>query len=421
MKRRNMVSKKNILLSIFGCGTLVVGIIGFSKANASFIQDCSPNSIITCGAQDPSTFAAIVKSNNDKSKHKDLQAIFTKFGLESTNLDQFVTSAQEGVAKTDGTVIVNGRVVASDAWSIGRTHYSFASPYNIGGKTYWKSLDTDVLKQNLPVMVMFNSRGQMQFAVMNACGNPIKAKTLSPKFSCDLLQEQSVKGMANTYDFTTRASASAGAKVVKVTYDFGDGSSNVVANSLSQKVRHTFNKPGTWTIRVSVTVSLPGNQTVTVTSASCQKQVTVAQPFFQCVSLTPYILDQQMRRFRFIVKTNQGNGATLASASFNFGDGNSAGDVNPITENSVQTDHTYANDGNFAITATVNFNTQTGLQSVNCVTSISPTVTPPPPPAVTPTSQLINTGPGATVSLFLVSSVLAGFVFRLYLGRRLKN
>lgn len=415
MGRGFLATKKHAAITGLAIAVVGFGIFGISKANASFIQDCTVNSIIKCGEPSASAFVQKVRTNGP---NHDLQAIYARFGLEPAMYDQFVANAVPGVAKMDGTVEVNGQTVATNAWSIGRTHFSYTTPYVINGKTYWKAMDTQVLQQNLPVMVMFDGHGRMLFAVINSCGNPVKAVSVTPKFSCDMLNKTKVSGKPNTFDFTTNATAARGAKVVKVVYDFGDGSSNETVTSLSQKVRHTFSKPGTWNVRVTVTVSLPGNQTTQVTSANCQTTITVAQPFFQCVSLTPFTIDKEKRQFRFIVKTNQGNGATLKSASFDFGDNSTASNIKPTKDNIVETEHTFANDGNFAITATVNFSVMHNVQSVNCVTNISPKVTPPPPPP-----QLVNTGPGTggTIGLFTITSVIAGFGYKYFVLRKARN
>jgi PKD domain len=424
MERLHILSKNKVLTTILSAAVIGLGIFGFANVSAGTIQDCKWNSIIKCGEPSASSFISQVRTNSDKNGHHDLQAIYSHFGLEPGDYDKFVTSSRPGMAYQNGTIVVDGQTVATNAWSIGRQHFSYATSYKIGGTTYYKAYDKQVLLQNLPVMVMFNSKGQMQFAVMNACGNPAKGNIVTPKYSCNLLHKSSVNGQANTYDFWTSASASNNAKVTKVVYDFGDGSSTVTESSLSKKVRHTYVKPGTWTARVTVYVSLPGKQTTTVTSANCETQITVAQPFFQCVSLTPYTVDKEKREYRFIVTTKQGNGATLKDASFNFGDNNSTNNVAPSNENTVETDHTYSQDGTFAITATVNFNTPSGVQSDSCVAQIAPSVTPPKPPVVppsppvTPPKQLINTGPGSIFGIFTVASIAGGLGYRYLTTRR---
>ncbi|HSW80336.1 MAG TPA: PKD domain-containing protein [Candidatus Saccharimonadales bacterium] len=421
MRRQFLPTKKQLITAIT-IATVGFVLFGYHKTHAAFIQDCKPNSIIVCGTPNATDFISKVQAGGPKH---DLQAVYARFGLEPGEYDQFVTNSVAGVAKQDGTIVVKGRVVATNAWSIGRTHFSYATPYTINGKTYYKAMTSRVLQQDLPVMVMFNSKGVMKFAVMNACGNPVAATLVRPKLSCDLLNKSEVSGMPNTFDFTTNASAANGAVVKRVTYDFGDGSTAESATSLTKTVRHTFSKPGTWTVRVTVTVNLPGGGTTTVTSANCQTTVTVAQPFFQCVSLEPFTVDKEKRQFRFIVTTHQGNGATLQNADFNFGDGETATAVGLTNETTVETEHTFATDGNFAVTATVHFNTVNGgVEDVSCATNVSltPTATPPPPPPPPP-QELTNTGPGtgSTIGLFAVTSTVAGLGYKYFVLKKTRS
>ena len=431
MERLRLLSKKGLLATTLSALILGFGVFGFSSVDADVIKDCTANSIITCGEQTPSDFVNAVKTGQN-GKHTDLTNVYSNFGLVPGLYDQFVATAEDGTAYQNGTIVVNGQTVATDAWSIGRTKFSYTTPYPIDGKTYYKAKDTQVLLQNLPVMVMFNSKGQVLFAVMKACGNPVTGTPVTPQYSCKLLNMSSVSGQPNTYQFTTNASASDNAKVVRVVYDFGDGSNTVSVNSLSTPVTHTYTKPGNWTARVTVYVSLPGNQTVTVTSANCQKTISIASPYQSCASLNVAYLNEDQRKVQFTVTTNQGNGATLKNATFNFGDQSPLITVDPASPNTVVVNYTYANNGtyNFEATATVNFNTMTGLQSVSCVAPVSftvppvtppPTPTPAPTPPSTPVKQLVNTGPGNVIGLFAGASVVGYIVYRFFLGRRLKQ
>lgn len=376
--RFNLRSKKTAFVAAAAVVVLGLGVLGY-KHVAAGTQDCSSNSIITCGAQTPKAFISTVEKNNDKDGHHDLKAVYSDFGLVPSDYSKFVTSARMGMAYQNGTVVVDGQTVATNAWSIGRTNFGYTTPYKINGKTYWKAPDTRVLLSNIPVMVLFNSKGQMQFAAMTACGNPVGATRVAPKYACDLLNKTHVSG--NTYSFSTKASASRNAKVEKVVYNFGDGSKTVTETSLSKKVQHTYTKSGTFTAKVTVYVSLPGKQTVTVTSAHCQAQIKITpppKPFEQCVNLTSTVTDQKNNSYKFVANTKQGNGATLKDASFDFGDGSSAKNIKPSSKSSVTANHSYTKSGNFDIKAVVDFNTSNGMKSANCETKV--TIKPQPKP-----------------------------------------
>lgn len=284
---------KGLLALVFTASALLLAVAGLHNAGASFIQDCKSNSIIVCGAPTADAFISDVRANDDNHGNHDLQAVYSDFGLIPSDYDKFITSARPGMAFQNGTIVVDGQTVATDAWSIGRTQFSYTTPISIGGHTYFKAQDTQVLLQNLPVMVMFNGQGQMQFAVMNACGNPVTGAKVSPKFSCDLLQATPVTSdQNNTWSFTTKATATNNAKLVSVTYTFGDGTS-ATETDLSTPVEHTYapntcmNGGNTCTAMATVTVSLPGNQTVTTTSAACQKNIQINVPKPPTPPVTP--------------------------------------------------------------------------------------------------------------------------------------
>jgi len=439
---------KLMMTALFAVSTLMLGMVAFHKVSADYVEDCKSNSIIKCGEPTPSAFISQVRANNDKQGHDDIQAVYSDFGLVPSDYSKFVSYARMGTAYQDGTIKVDGQTVATDAWSIGRQHFSYASPIALAGHTYYKASDQQVLLQNLSVMVLFNSKGVMQFAVMNACGNPVSGTKVVPKYSCDLLQKSSVQGEPNTYLFSTKASASDNAQVVKVVYTFGDGTSDT-ETSLTKQVKHTYTQPGNYTAKVTVYVSLPGKQTVTVTSANCQTQIYVPTPYQNCVELDPATIDEQKHQYQFTVSTSQGNGSVLESADYDFGDGNTVQGIKPATDTTVVEPHTYAQAGSYTITALAHFNTPFGEQTVSCSTQLNikpkmcainpsipadspeckpckynnqipanssacvPPSRPAPPSAPTATTKpLPNTGAGSIIALFAITVGLGTVGYR---------
>ena len=420
-----------------------LGVFGYHQANAGMITDCTNNSIIKCGVASSSALANKVKANNPR----DLQAIYKYFGLSAADYDKFGGQAVAGIAKRDGTIVVNGQVVAKDTWSIGRTGFSYSSPITIAGHKYYKSMDTRVLKQDLPVMVLFNSQGVMQFAAMNACGNPATGNKVVPKYSCDLLQKTPVAGKANTYAFKTKATYTNNALFAKAVYDFGDGST-YTSTHLAESVNHTYQKPGTYTAKVTVYFKLPGNHNAYVSGANCQTQITVQAPpqvSYTCDELQALPAKDDELSYTFEANTSSQN-AKLTGADFDFGDGTNAPNVAPASANQVSVDHTYKKPGDYSVQATVHFEItdekgQKSVKSVNCqvqinskVCSTNPNLPPNSPecqpckydhklPAdskkcVKPVKQLVNTGPGDILGLFAGASLVGFLGYRFYLSRR---
>lgn len=396
------------------------------KASAA---DCDENAIMYCGTGNASQFISKVQANDDGHGHHDLQAVFANYGLVSSDYSKFVTSARPGTAYRDGRIVVDGQTVATNATSIGRLASFQGSGYfskTIAGHTYYGNTNDKSFAAgtaSIPVMAFFNSKGVMQFAVLTSCGNPTSGQNVVPTYSCDLLHSTHVSG--NTYSFTTDASAGHNASITKLVYDFGDHTT-ATATTPGQVVKHTYSAPGNYTVKVTVYVKLPGNQTITVMSAKCETVIKIAPPptpFFSCVELNPAIVDKSKFSFSFTATANFGNGATFKSADFDFGDGQSTKGVTP-NGTTVTATHQYAKAGNYTTTATLHFNVSDTVKSTSCLASVTPTQPPTPIGPTTPPAQpqvmgeLVNTGPGEVIAIF-IGVVLAGFlIFRQLSFRR---
>lgn len=453
---------KTFLITAAVLSICTLGLMGAHGVNASanYVQECTDNAIMRCGAGTPASFITNAKAN----KPSDLQAIYAASGLSTSEYSRFVATAKKGtVYKSSGKIVVDGQTVINNVWSFGRQTRAHQWVHKINGKTYYASYSKDMMTvPSTPVMVMFDKTGNVEFAVMDACGNPMMGKKVTPTYSCDLLQKTAVSGKKDTYSFTTKASAANNAKVAKFVYDFGDGT-KATTTSGSKAVEHTFKKPGDYNVTVTVYVNLPGANTATVTSAKCKTKVTVTapkpqpKPYYQCVALFGSLVNKDNLDYKFVVTTKQGNGATLQSADFNFGDSQTNKGVRPLTENTVQAEHTFAEEGKYTVTATVHFTVNGSDQSVTCETPVDTGTTPPPackfdenlpanspecgpceynknlpktspkctPPVLgthteTPTA-LPDTGAGSMLGLFLGTSIAGGALYRWRLARKAFN
>src|SRR5882757_4065163 len=179
-KRARQMSGKKIATTaaVFVALTAVsfAGVSGLSD-NKAFAGDCSPNSIINCGASSRAQFIADVKASPS------LQKIYNHFGLTSADYSRFITSAHAGTARrAQNDIVVDGRVVATNVWSIGRVKSAQGNQATVktvaiaGAGTFYGNFNNQSFAANhasLPVDVLFNSTGKMQFAVMTGtCGNP---------------------------------------------------------------------------------------------------------------------------------------------------------------------------------------------------------------------------------------------------------
>ncbi|HSW99635.1 MAG TPA: hypothetical protein VLH38_01215, partial [Patescibacteria group bacterium] len=381
--KQRFTSKNIVLASAFACAVVAAAGLGAASrqiTSADTVRgDCSGNSIDYknlnggCGATTPTELIKDIKSNSPT----DLNNIYAHYGLNSSNYDKFVSSAEMGTVGRDGRVIVGGQTVASSAWSVGRHDFAGRSKVTIDGKTYYTSpTNTSFSKgtDTIPAMVMFDSKGKMLYAVLTVCGNPVTATPKTPTYACNDLKQSPVSGKANTYNYTTSASAGNGAKITKVVYDFGDGSATVTKTSPTDTVSHTFTKSSTVTVKVYV--SVPGKTTIVVQGADCSKKVVVTpppapQPVVSCdlLTLTPGKTDGQGNVAYTLSAKASAKNATIQSYVFEFGDKNVSQTVTTAATTATADAHTYV-PGTYSPTVSVNMLVNGKTQVVTSPTCI---------------------------------------------------
>jgi hypothetical protein len=434
-----------LMLAVFG---LVSGGLAVSRASAAVV-DCDNNAIIKCGFSDAGDFINKVKGNDSGNGFHDLQTIYSYYGLSASDYNNFAAHAVLGTAQANGDIVVNGQVVATGAKSIGRlASYQGAGPFKqvIGNSTYYGNDNGKTFAPgvtSIPVYVLFDGNGNMQFAVMTSCGNTTFGTKVNTSASCSTLNMNPVEGKLNTYSFTANAAHSGNATIKSYVYDFGDGSPTVTMTDGSTPVQHAYTKAGNFTATVTVYASVPGNSNLKLPAVSmCAKQVTVKLPAYNCVQLVGAILDKSRFQYSFTVTANAANGATFTSADFDFGDGKSQTGVQPATATTATITHTYASSGTYNASAILHFSLNgSTVTAPTCKALVTPeTVTPECKPGVpvgspectpcqydnslpsnsdqcTPPS-LPNTGAGNTIAIFAVV-IIAGFlVYRQLLFRK---
>jgi hypothetical protein len=429
-----------VVLVLVLAGTFAL--VGAAKhSSAASSRDCDTNSIDYkslnggCGAMSGSELIADIKSNQPS----DLKTVYDHFGLTSDKYDRFASTVKSGTVYKDGRVVVGGQTVMTSANSYGREKFNGQrQPITIGGKTYYHSATQYSFASgvdSLPVMVMFDDKGAPEVVIMNDCGNPVTGTPVKPTYSCKTLSMKSIGN--DTYSFSSSFTVTGGAKIEKVTYDFGDGTT-ATKNSPSDVVNHKFTKSAT--IKVSAQILLPGGKRITVTADGCAKKVTVTPLSYKCVVLTPRAMNTDETKFRFTVKTTQSQGVTVKSADFSLdGQTSNRGVTTKDSEGNIYQEYTFSDTKKHAVAATVNFNVAGGVKSVTCQASVTAKEKPmcpvegkgnlppdsheckeetPETPAETPT-ELPNTGVGGTVAgIFAATTVGGAIAHRLVWSRR---
>lgn len=431
MLRSRVVNAAAVVAGV-ALGVFAIQAVAVQSVGAQAIQDCSDNSIIKCGASSPANMIAKIKSGNPS----DLGAVYKYFGLTSGEYDAFAREAKVGKAYKNGTIVVDGQVVATDAWSIGREAKSYSKPLKIDGKTYHYSYAKDVFnRDSLDAFVWFDKEGRLGAMVLASCGNPMGAKPVTPSYSCNQLKATPVTDKKNTYSFTTDASAAKGATISRVVYDFGDGSAQVSKTSPTEAVTHTYAKTGNFAAKVTVYVKLPSGKEVAVNGAGCAKQITVKEkeqpkppvkPIakWQCTSLTATQQTQTDNNFAYTLRANASmTNARLVSADFDFGDGSAMSGVTPASadDNAVSTNHTYASGKSYTVKATLHFQANDDADAQGAATSVvcQATINPPAVLAAATTPQALPTvGAAGLAGLVGGASVLGTLGYRWRISRK---
>ncbi len=353
---------KTKVFFLAGLLTFSFGLASFFASPTAFARpmDCDDNAIMWCGFGTNSEFISKTSANNDGHGHTDLQSVYNHFGLSTSEYSRFQSTAKDGTMYRDGRVVVGSDTVMTSGKTLGRESFPGSSSVSISGKTYYMGSPevrwvpgTD----SLPVKVMFNSTGVAEIVILTSCGNPVDGSKSPSGAECKQLTMTPVSGKINTYRFTALASASGNAKITKYVYDFGDGSKPVTTTNPSTAVEHTYTKPGEVTATLTVYASAPGGTTITTTSETCKKKITVAIPFYECVKLTGALVNQNDKyTYMYTATMRYGNGAQFVSADFDFGDGAKATGVKASNATSVAAKHSYTKGGDYTVQATLRFN-----------------------------------------------------------------
>lgn len=336
--RENKVKKflraNKIQLSLFALAAVVSGValFGFLSTKSEAIpRDCDNNAIIKCGSETESELISDYKANKSE-----LSKIYNHYGISESDITG--KKAEMGRVYKDGRVKVGSKVVATNAYSIGRHDIGNSSKLKIGGKTYYeRSTKTSFAADSISAFVFFDANGDFKAAILTSCGNPVRAT--KPVYECKDLNQAAIVGSRNRFKFTTEASAKNGAVISSYNYDFGDGKT---AKSSSKTVEHAYDKPGTYTVKVSVKVKINNTHyNDTKYSEKCSVKVTVTEPTYACKGLA----HEQITRteHKFTATAQAANGAKVTGYKYDFGDGT-------VKENASATEtHTYDKAGEYTV------------------------------------------------------------------------
>jgi PKD repeat protein len=354
---------RKVYLMVAGLAVVLGSVLLLNVFNgqslAALPRDCDNNSIVNCGSLDMNEF----KQHYAENKTGDLPAIYNSYGITADMINN--GTAKTGEVRKDGTVVVDGEVVATDAMSIGRQSISGSVPKSIAGKTYYNSPPSTSFRSNsIVAFVFFNADGTFKAAILTSCNNPVEGKPKpKPVYKCEGLAVAPIT--RNKYEFTATASAAGGASIVNYTFDFGDGQT---VTSADRKVSHEYASADAYTAKVTANVKV-GSETKPATGPECQAPITIAQPQYSCDALSIRAISLEKRQYAFDLTYTAKDGATLKTVNYDFGDGSGQSDVTPEGTKDIQ--HSYAKAGNYKTTATLHFSIDSEVKDVKCEVSIA--------------------------------------------------
>lgn len=159
----------SIKFQIFRAGIIATAAVALvmqmplQTAQAADTRDCNANAIIHCGALTKSEL--VQKMNEPQNK-----VVFDKLGIHSSDVASMVPM----VVFKDGHVVVGGKTVAQNVWSIGREN--MPGSFERDG-VFWRHPSVSFLDNSLDGWAAMTSDGQLRFGILKACGNPIMPVT----------------------------------------------------------------------------------------------------------------------------------------------------------------------------------------------------------------------------------------------------
>lgn len=249
--------------------TSFFSIVTFATTPVNASTDCSTNAVIQCGVDSLSDLRSEYKG--------DVKASFNYMGITDGMVNGTTATIKNGVVTKSGDVLVDGKVIATDAISVGRTNKPGSTAFTAGGTTFYQRSTSDTFTSSqLDAFVMVDDTGKFLGAVIKGCGNPVKATPVVVKTPTAVCTTVTVDKISRTeYRFTAKATVADGATISGYSFKVSSTSSYEVksltstATSATSPV-FTVKNAGTYTVVATVKTSL-GDKT----GADCTTRFTV--------------------------------------------------------------------------------------------------------------------------------------------------
>lgn len=341
---------------------VMANITGTESQAMSSYRSCSADTIIKCGAISQSELLQKYDQNVGDVKH-----VYSHYGISRDDIAGASSEVVTGTVYQDGRVVVDGKTIATDAYSLSRVKFTSAGTprtVTINGTTYYEGPSMRIFTQPVDAFVLLRG-GKFYKAILSSCGNPLVATPKEeptpepePVYACDSLQANKIEG--TRYRFTARATAEDGAQIESYTFTFGDGNSQTTSD---KTIEHTYNQPGAYTAQVTVNILVDG-KVKTETGEDCKVKITIAEeveeePLYRCDNLTARLIGE--RKFGYTLTYTAEDGAILDRVTYNFGDSTTE---TFAADDATSVEHAYLESGDFTTTATLYFDVEENGETV---------------------------------------------------------
>lgn len=139
-----------------------------SALNVSSPRDCDSNAVINCGAL---TTAEL----KDRYSQRGVADIYKYFSISTADVQATDKTAVAGRVYKDGTVRVGNVTVATGAVTAGRQNIAGSTPATSGNTSFYTRTPSVSFRSDSLAAFVVMEKGRFKFAVLGACGNPVKA------------------------------------------------------------------------------------------------------------------------------------------------------------------------------------------------------------------------------------------------------
>jgi uncharacterized repeat protein (TIGR01451 family) len=168
------VNKKTVLTTLAVAVVASTAVFTVQSVQAER-PDCDSNAVMYCGAYDTGT----LKNKYNASSSVRAMYAAAPFGISNSEFNSIVNNYKVGYVTRSNNVVVDGKVVATNAVTAGRSYIPGSLKIS-GAPGYYRSPSVSFKQNSLSAFVKFDANGRFEFAVIRACGNPVTAKPTKP-------------------------------------------------------------------------------------------------------------------------------------------------------------------------------------------------------------------------------------------------